>query len=157
MGCKTVRNWHNKRNALHKAANGKCFYCECLTVNTGSTSNPLYATVEHLIPMHAGGARKRRENLVIACRFCNNMKNQIETFYKCLMTPELFQKFIKTVDRNRHNDKIRDDFMVYLLLKNPEGFNQLSFIAKGIKEWESMTMMQITQIAQKHWQNAFAS
>lgn len=65
---------------LHKAHDGKCAYCPCITVlreawfkkyNDGDT-----ATIDHVIPRARGG-RDHWQNLALACRACNTLKGAL--------------------------------------------------------------------------------
>jgi 5-methylcytosine-specific restriction enzyme A len=49
-----------------KTAPGRCYYC-------GSTVSYEELTMDHLVPLSRGG-RSSKENLVPACKSCNNKK-----------------------------------------------------------------------------------
>ena len=62
--------------ALFRAHNGRCFYCDRPTrlPQSGETaSGALSATVDHIIPRCQGG-RHDWNNLVLACFRCNNRR-----------------------------------------------------------------------------------
>ncbi len=52
-----------------KCAHGRCYYC-------GRRVKPSELTMDHLIPLARGG-RSVRENLVPACKECNNKKKYL--------------------------------------------------------------------------------
>lgn len=52
-----------------KCARGVCYYC-------GRKVNPSELTMDHVIPLSKGG-RSVRENLVPACKECNNKKKYL--------------------------------------------------------------------------------
>lgn len=52
-----------------KCAPGRCYYC-------GRQVKPSELTMDHLIPLSRGG-RSVRENLVPACKECNNKKKYL--------------------------------------------------------------------------------
>jgi len=62
----------NRRRRLAEAQNWRCAYCAGLMHQDGNRLDG--ATVEHLLPLVLGGARSS-ENLVAACRACNNTRS----------------------------------------------------------------------------------
>lgn len=71
-----VRNEREKARKLRKTrwwrrkcAQGKCYYC-------GRKVKPSELTMDHLIPLARGG-KSVRENLVPACKDCNNKKKYL--------------------------------------------------------------------------------
>lgn len=56
---------------------GACFYCKRRTLLSDChKAEPLFATVDHVIPVSRGGANVY-ENLVLACRVCNEQKGSM--------------------------------------------------------------------------------
>lgn len=64
------------RNLVGSQARYICHYCGRKTKREASTGDPLAFTVDHLIPRSRGGGWKK-ENLVCACRECNNTKGDM--------------------------------------------------------------------------------
>jgi 5-methylcytosine-specific restriction endonuclease McrA len=70
-----------RRNQWNRAASkceGRCWYCGCLPEDD--------LTVDHAKPRSRGG-QNRDENLLPACRYCNNEKGNL--------TVSEFRKFVK--------------------------------------------------------------
>lgn len=60
--------------ALAAQHGGRCWYCGCeLTRQNGDASVKTTATRDHIIPRSKGGTN-RADNLIAACRACNNGK-----------------------------------------------------------------------------------
>ncbi len=60
--------------ALAAKHGGRCWYCGCeLTAPVGAGTMPTTATRDHIVPRSKGGSN-RAENIVAACRGCNNAK-----------------------------------------------------------------------------------
>lgn len=63
--------------ALAAKHDGRCWYCGCeLTAPLGAGTLPTTATRDHVVPRSKGGAN-RAENIVAACRGCNNAKRTL--------------------------------------------------------------------------------
>lgn len=61
------------RNDLFDKQEGRCAYCDVpMTMLRG----PDLCTIEHVIPIAAGGTSERR-NLVAACHQCNRLKGSL--------------------------------------------------------------------------------
>ncbi len=52
-----------------KTASGKCYYCGCQTEHKD-------LTMDHIVPLGRGG-RSTKDNLVPACKDCNNKKKNM--------------------------------------------------------------------------------
>lgn len=69
------------RHALwSERASDLCFYCEremTAPALTDDRKHPLMATVEHRQPLSRGGDRHDRQNAVLACRDCNELKGNM--------------------------------------------------------------------------------
>lgn len=62
------------KDRLFQEQDGLCFYCQQLMVLDVDTSgNPRLCTVDHVLPLSRGGDNSP-ENLVAACRACNQWK-----------------------------------------------------------------------------------
>lgn len=64
--------WSSSRKALHKRAGGRCAYCKC-KLSVKSKGHRKRLTVDHVIPKSKGGTNSP-DNLVAACKECNNAK-----------------------------------------------------------------------------------
>lgn len=62
-----------KRERLFAAQSGKCFYCCRQMGMRRRHANSAFATLDHVNPRANGGTRCE-ENIVLACRRCNEMK-----------------------------------------------------------------------------------
>lgn len=59
---------------LHREQNGECHWCGGAMLLGGEVeTQPRTTTVEHLIPLARGGTNKK-DNLVAACRRCNDLR-----------------------------------------------------------------------------------
>lgn len=58
------------------SANSRCWFCGCVLFGRPQ-HNPNFRTVEHLQPLSRGGSRLSKENLVWACKKCNNSKSAL--------------------------------------------------------------------------------
>lgn len=58
-----------RRDAAHLRDGFTCVYCG----STGSPSNGVIITIDHVVPVHFGGSHEA-SNLVTACSLCNWMK-----------------------------------------------------------------------------------
>ena len=69
------------RRALFEVQGGLCYYCgrrmSRRRPRPGERNPDEMATIDHLIPRFAGGTNDK-DNLVVACRACNQIKSQIE-------------------------------------------------------------------------------
>ncbi len=64
-----ARRLRSTRWWRRKCASGRCHYC-------GRRFPPSELTMDHLVPLSRGG-RSVRENLVPACKECNNRKRNL--------------------------------------------------------------------------------
>ena len=65
-----------QREAVYDRFKGICHWCGRRTVfQRGPNSDPLCATVDHVIPRYRGGGNAK-ENLVLACNTCNQRRNK---------------------------------------------------------------------------------
>ena len=55
-----------------KCAEGKCYYCN-------SRINQKYLTMDHIVPIIRGG-KSMKNNIVTACKECNNKKKHLLPF-----------------------------------------------------------------------------
>jgi 5-methylcytosine-specific restriction endonuclease McrA len=62
-----------ERRRLYRAQRGRCHYCSRLVRLRGPWDDPLAATLDHVVPRALGGPTAP-ENLVVACRACNQRK-----------------------------------------------------------------------------------
>lgn len=61
---------------LLRKQNGKCWYCGVKLISPGQATtpnDPRVRSLDHVVPKFFGGVTKE-ENLVYACRDCNNEK-----------------------------------------------------------------------------------
>ena len=58
---------------LWRAQHGRCRYCKQLMVHIPGTVLDSSVTWDHVVPRSRGGSNAV-ENLVLACRSCNNLK-----------------------------------------------------------------------------------
>jgi CRISPR/Cas system Type II protein with McrA/HNH and RuvC-like nuclease domain len=63
------------RQTLYLRQQGHCYYCGCAT-HIGRTDGPFLFTVDHKLPRSRGGSN-RYDNLVGACKGCNNLKGSM--------------------------------------------------------------------------------
>lgn len=66
------------RRHLYNQQVGKCFYCNTQMAMAGDCNADNHCTVDHKVPRIRGGfisIRKYRDNVVAACRKCNNDKD----------------------------------------------------------------------------------
>jgi 5-methylcytosine-specific restriction endonuclease McrA len=106
----------------------KCFYCEREFNHPEINLNAGRKTIEHIIPLCYGGL-DQKENIVIACAWCNNEKHNLslDNFYKHIeklkqTLPETTKNFIslETIKKN------------ILILKEDENYIWVkSFVKKG--------------------------
>lgn len=72
------RRHQNARHSLFMQQKGLCYYCErpMLLAKTpaGIQQPPNLATLDHIIPQSAGGAKAPTKNCVCACRECNQQR-----------------------------------------------------------------------------------
>lgn len=73
---------------LYKAQDGRCHYCQLLIDLTTLQPYPRAPTIDHVIPISRGG-KNTRENLVLACHFCNKRKGD--------MTGDEFRAFRRAI------------------------------------------------------------
>ena len=70
-----MASWRNTRIRLWLEQGGKCYYCACKTklmmLKQYRKPPPHMATLDHIIPLSAGGARGPSINCVVACDKCN--------------------------------------------------------------------------------------
>lgn len=74
-------NKHKRRRDLRARDGDNCFYCGCamrfgsiIKKNGWKYDPPNMATLEHLIDVKYGGSNAM-DNLVLACKACNNGRN----------------------------------------------------------------------------------
>lgn len=61
------RRWvQRRRDRLYEVGGGRCHYCECELSREAMT-------IDHVIPLAKGGPNSQ-DNMVIACRACNEAK-----------------------------------------------------------------------------------
>lgn len=60
-----------KKDVIIEAQGNKCYYC------MRPFSNKLRCTIDHLIPISAGGSDEL-ENLVGSCKYCNKAKGSLD-------------------------------------------------------------------------------
>lgn len=62
---------------LWDRTNGLCFWCgqKTLEIEKADQHHPLNPTLDHVIPRAAGGG-KGEENIVLACKACNDVRGQ---------------------------------------------------------------------------------
>jgi 5-methylcytosine-specific restriction endonuclease McrA len=64
----------NRKSEMFRQQKGRCKYCRVpMTWDYSLTG----VTVDHVVPLSRGG-RNRRDNIVLACRKCNQAKADIE-------------------------------------------------------------------------------
>lgn len=96
----------NKRKLLFDKQNGKCYYCERVSVIEARTNNdPLLFTVEHLQRRCEDGGNKS-DNLVGACYRCNTHRDAVPHEVWKVICLEIFehkrrQKHRKTKSKYR--------------------------------------------------------
>lgn len=74
----TTRKWHNKLHRIADAADWLCFYChEPVACWQCTPEVHREATRDHVVPKSQGGGN-RYENLVLACRRCNEERGDTE-------------------------------------------------------------------------------
>lgn len=63
-----------------------CFYCEREFNSPHHHKNCGYKTIDHIIPIIAGG-KNIQENMVVACSWCNNKKGawELDVFYNKIL------------------------------------------------------------------------
>jgi 5-methylcytosine-specific restriction endonuclease McrA len=68
------------RAKLMARQKGRCNYCrQPMTRPDPSRPHPSEATLDHIVPLSAGGSNGVR-NLVLACRACNERKGSRDVF-----------------------------------------------------------------------------
>lgn len=107
-----------RRQRLNKVRVGPCFYCGCEVIppRGGATkeTNWATATVEHIIPKKAGGT-DTLGNVVCACKYCNNYKDNAERGLMCHIPAPVWTAFMKVSQRHIDVEDAKDDFMAFLL------------------------------------------
>lgn len=86
---------YDHRNAKERFLAGDtiCYWCGEATVLSGGATDPMYPTIEHLIPKSQYGTNKK-ENLVIAHKRCNQLRDVANAAaFKRLMNGEAVTKF----------------------------------------------------------------
>lgn len=68
--------YKSQRNRFFKRDGMRCHYCKLTVSKTLDDIHPRYATVDHMTPLSRGGSRDD-DNLVCACRRCNNVKGNM--------------------------------------------------------------------------------
>jgi len=66
-----TKHFRALRDAAMRRQNMHCYWCNREMKFEYGVNHPLYPTGDHLIPLHAGGTT-RHDNIVAACRECNN-------------------------------------------------------------------------------------
>lgn len=64
-----ARELRNSQWWKRRCAKGVCYYCKRPTL-------PKELTMDHIVPIARGG-RSKKNNVVTACKMCNNKKNQL--------------------------------------------------------------------------------
>lgn len=126
-----------KRNLL-ELQNGKCANCGKIV------DNPVNATIEHILPVAAGGSRGI-ENLVLTCRECNYfLSNNIKGYefeqyvYEIIKNSKKFARVLRDY-------KIGNHYIADILVQQLENDKQVETIIE-IKFNTSLTVDRINQI-----------
>jgi len=64
-----ARNLRKSRWWQNKIQNSSCYYC-------GEALNQKNATMDHVLPISAGG-RSTKDNVVVCCKSCNSKKKDL--------------------------------------------------------------------------------
>jgi 5-methylcytosine-specific restriction endonuclease McrA len=63
------------KNKIKRRQGGLCFYCGGVLGSSEDPKNPMYPTLEHLLPRSISGVESEYpDNHVMVCRECNSMK-----------------------------------------------------------------------------------
>jgi 5-methylcytosine-specific restriction endonuclease McrA len=82
------------RDSLRALWGDKCYICyRTMKFHPRDHDDPLYATLEHIVPRAAGGA-KTWDNIKLSCRECNNEK-------KSMFLEDYLQAYAEQIDKRR--------------------------------------------------------
>lgn len=72
-GTHTTKIKRRRKERLFAEQNGLCYYCQNpMRLVHGANGEPDLATLDHVVPLSAGGPRGPTLNTVVACYQCNN-------------------------------------------------------------------------------------
>lgn len=76
-----MSGFHNVRKQFRlevfRSSNWKCFYCGCEVSDKVRSWKDNRATIDHKVPLAEGGGW-HEDNLICACRRCNNLKGDMK-------------------------------------------------------------------------------
>lgn len=68
--------YKSQRNRVFKRDGMRCHYCKLTVSRDVTQEHPRHATLDHMTPVARGGSNAD-DNLVCACRRCNNVKGNM--------------------------------------------------------------------------------
>jgi 5-methylcytosine-specific restriction endonuclease McrA len=65
-----------RRSVILRENGGSCYLCGVLTDGSLDSNDPIYPTVDHVVPLASGGTHTE-DNARCCCRRCNTRKNDL--------------------------------------------------------------------------------